>query len=212
MVLAALIAASNSCTVTKKLTNKKFMNQVYYTEEGAVYKLRTISDAAFFQVLPASPNLSLSVGVNLPPNTVSPVGNLRLNTSRKIIPLMFSAGMTDLIANLQIANIQRVFFRVSDSTGATLPNSVTVLMKNIANMGYETNNLFDSPNEHLYGIKYNQCVYKESDFLQFSSSSSIDFTRTLAESLSATNLIVNQIPYPASTYSYGFSFLYFELQ
>jgi len=194
--------------------NNKNMEQFYYTQEGKVYVLKTVSIKNTFTEIGINSYYAL-VHVNVPPNTnFESRLTIGLNTTKKIIPVRacFSANETGSGSGEALLDIQSVYYSLIRDNHAVNGNyNSTDHINALTKMSPLTEKAFYT-NDNFYGynIKYGESVLSDNDFIDTSSGLIFYFTPSLA--LALNNFVINNISTVAGNYFTCVTFTYFELQ
>jgi hypothetical protein len=157
--LVIFILALSSCKTEQ--IRPKAMDQYYYTEEGEKYVLRVITKTE-----PATVGVSglvvPAVTLNNPTPSTDNGWQLSLQTEKKIIPLLY--GLTMINNTGVMVDIVSPYYAlfISVPTSLSLENQRS-LFKTVPNIERQ---YFTDNSHYGYGLKYGQCVYKGSDFLE----------------------------------------------
>jgi hypothetical protein len=196
------------------------MKQIYYTQEGTAYYLRSAS--RLIRSLPIAINTGLNPNVtfNEAVNNVNPNSpdTIYVETGKAIIPLLMFYNVINTAVGVTLCSNQMPYWSVQNvgtGTPITNANGLTPLLKNLANVETQYKEIpipaFPAqPLNDKYGIKYNQCVYSEKDFITLENKTIVAF-RTTPDAITVGVPIVQGVMSAGNNYAISQSVIYFEL-
>jgi len=195
------------------------MKQIYYTQEGAPYYLVSATKLIPNIVVPVVTGLNPRISFNFPPPLVNPnsLDSIFITNDKKIIPLLMFYNIVNTAVGVPVLNCAMPYFAViNEGTGVAITNVnfLKSLTKNMANIETIFKEIPEpafplKPLNDKYGIKYNQCVYSEKDFIQLENETVVPF-RTISNEITVGVPTV-QGTLLAGSYAISQSFIYFEL-
>lgn len=211
IVIAILLLLSClSCNKKNINPSKKNMQQLYYTQEGKPYVIKTVSRKYNFAESFANFYYALVYVNNV--NTPTDKFTLALTTSKKIIPIKacFTAGSVSL--GTPILDIQSVYYSLIRGNNALVGtyDSYDHLSAITKMTALAERQFYSSDNFYGYSIKYGEAVLCENDFINPSGGCAFYFTPSIAMALN--NFVQANITTTPDTYSSNVTFTYFELQ
>jgi hypothetical protein len=187
------------------------MKQVYYTQEGHSYILKSINKDINVTFAGATGIIN-TVGVNLTAAEKAAIVNqtfLFVDTGKKIIPLSYTFSAFNLpVPNTVASNTVKCYYDIGSWGGGAKYNKYkTTLAKTVPYIEriYYTDDLF-----HAYTVQYNQLVFSDEDFIETSQGLGVRFTGTLTQAM--TGQVVESESLAAGQYAITITFTYFEMQ
>jgi len=195
------------------------MEQLYYTHEGTAYRLVSASRLIRNKFLIAGVSLNPNLSFNFPASQIdlTSIDTIYITNDKPIIPLLMFYNVQSLVVGAPITNCIMPYFGViNNGTGLPVTN-VSFLKSLIKNMGNIETIFKEIPEPIIpakplfdkYGIKYNQCVYSEKDFIHLENKTIVPF-RTLATDITV-GVVSSQGSLVSGNYAISQSAIYFEL-
>jgi hypothetical protein len=180
------------------------MKQIYFTEEGSAYVLKSITKNLRAEVFAAG-GYELAVHINTPVTGSQP-SKLEFTTAKRIIPVIATLAIVDSYSSgnplVDISTSYYWSLRGSSLSFDGQP-SQTKLYPLVDEMFYTSVNFYN------YNVRYNQAVFNDGDFIDASTGIILSFVSSKANAFAA----VSTVPIVAAgTYDCSVNFLYFELQ
>lgn len=181
------------------------MNNTLYTQEGSAYVIKSITTS---DIITSLVDLQVDTAVGVNTDYSANIGNIRLNTTRKLIPLSYTFSVILGAAGHAVTvDIQTPYYLASNTTElivkyrTCLAKAVPYVQRN-----YYTDNL----NYNLIS-RYNQVIYSDNDFIDVNSPFFLYFQGNLAAAMVALGY-TDIITIPAQRYLYTVTFVYAEFQ
>ncbi len=199
VVMTALFLTSST------VKNKK-MVQIFYTQEGTPYVLRTVTKYTPNIAIGLGSGVQFAVKFNTSALAVAEYTSFQIYTQKRVIPVMFNASMQTYLDDELWVNIASPFFSMTRQTAMKQDYAKAASkMWPMVEMIMYTNNA-----NYNYGIKYGQTVLSDSDFVEVTQGCEFHPKALLAEGL--THYLGAVFPgQPAGNYNFGLTFCYFEL-
>lgn len=185
------------------------MEQYYFTEEGKKYALKSASkvDTATINV---GDIVRPRVTINNPDLSTDLAWQMSLKTERKIIPILFALGMSRINGPNEV-DIITPFYGLYIGNPSDATRSVENQKSIIKSASNSERQFFSSDNGYNITLKYGQCVYSESDFLNPAINRILLPMNNLGSALTGT-VKDSFLVVPPADYQSVISMLYFELQ
>lgn len=188
------------------------MEQIFYTQEGSRYILKTVSRNLTF-VEAANSNYYPLICINSIDSANGPF-YLSMTTDKRIIPVTASFSARSTGAGGSIVDIQSPYYALfRGNTGLTgfsnSTDNIVPLSKSspiVERVFYTSNNFYN------YNFKYSQSVYCNNDFISTQGGISLIFTPSLSFAYSGVAFGLNTISTTPDSYYATVVFTYFELQ
>lgn len=211
VVLTAIICIS--CSKKSIINPSKKMEQIYYTQEGSRYILKTVSLTNAFTEA-AARNTAFGVCVYTDTAPTLDRYSIGVKSVKKIIPVSASLSAISTVSGNVIVDIESTYYTtvrgINGLVGA-IPSFDN--MKPLSKMSPLVDNVFyTNTNFYGYKIKYGQVVLSDVDFMSPQGGLSFMFTSNLAFAYTNSYLLMSNISIPADSYSIAIVFTYFELQ
>jgi hypothetical protein len=189
------------------------MNNIYYTQEGTPYILKSISKNI--------PNWSSITGT-IAPNVFVNINSdnsgvayiIDLKTSKKIIPISLSFAALDN-SNLSIfANVTSPYYACFRNK-TTILNPLKSTFEQLRPLGkiipFIDRPFFTDNQNFFYNVKYNDSVFSDVDFITPVGGFFIEFTSNQVDALTSNPSSIGFIPFVAGPfYNTSITFCYFE--
>jgi hypothetical protein len=190
------------------------MQQIYYTQEGTAYVLRTASTMSDVSI-PVDSEGAIIVAINNTGEDIMPGYDnsiIEVITSKKIIPV--GAYLSWATASATIVDISAFFYLMMEGKTAPFNNS-NIHWSAMGKMMplLEKNDIgITNPNSYHYNVRYGQAVFNDNDFIDPSIGLSLIYCEVqsgmLTQGASSSDITFNL---PADDYTYGLIFTYFEM-
>lgn len=163
IVLVTMLISINSIGQPNK-QNK--MEQVYYTQEGKPYVLKTANIVLLNQVIPVLPNVKYSVRFQqdaIPDPLLNPLCvAMPIQASKAVVPLMLFYSVFDNAGLAQIATVATPYY--SSTPPLPIGNQIKTISKILPNVELIFRLAANPTNFIQHGLKYNQVVLSDDDF------------------------------------------------
>jgi hypothetical protein len=189
------------------------MEQIYYTQEGHGYVLRTVSQNPRAFSTPGTTRGVVQVRVN---NTATiypdpPYGansTININTTKKIIPVQAFAVITGNVT--PVVDIASVYYFPIRGIEAPFVNSYEHFRSLGKTLPLTTRIYDDTEENYHHNFMYGQAVYNDSDFID--PTSGITFVFVNRQSMAMTNGTIDfHYEIPVGDYYQSMIFTYFEM-
>lgn len=207
MMLFGIILILFSCKKEDLQPSNKKMEQIYYTQEGKPYVLKTISKTGDYTAfVPFSTGFNVFVNLNAPTALATAV-SLQTNTPKRIIPVMGTFSLIKTSDSSTYANISSPYYFTYFGDFSTREFAS---LRALGKMNPLIDRLFFSDTKnYAYNARYGEAVFATDDFLNPSAGLIVSFNTDLAGALTATG---QTFSIAADTYKIAITFTYFELQ
>jgi len=212
--LAAVMLGMNAALSTRAIAQHdsiKIMEQVFYTQQGNPYVIKsatktveyTVPPASFYQERPRAfvNRVDLAQIIDTMPD------NIGINTSSKIVPLMMVCAWVDTnTSNIEVDQTSPYYSmqRGGGSDAAYMP-SLSKIIPLIDRVYYT------SPAEYQYNLRYGQIVLNDIDFMDAGSGMLLWFHDQQAWAVvNGLNQLAPNVP--EGVYTVTTMFIYFEMQ
>lgn len=190
------------------------MKQIYYTQEGTPYILKTSTYFNPAYLLIAPNRLIPVVMVNFPTGySTSNFGSFQVSTGKKIVPVSYSfSAVVDIVLEpVSTVDVGSVYWVAQNGNQAGTVFTTDIKSKQVlaklyplANRVYYSNNL-----NYNYSLAYNQAVLSDNDFLEANNPLGIAFFEKLSYCMTASGDYSGIVP--GGTYKVAGTFTYFEM-
>lgn len=209
IAIVAICIIFQSCK--KEINNpssSKTMKQLFYTEEGSAYIVKTVTKNLMGQVIADPINYQLIANVNQPVS--ASLATIQVTTPKRIIPVCANLAFVST-AGVTTANISSVYYgairgNVPNENAYDQQSSQAKMFPLVDQIFYTTNNLY------AYNVRYTQAVFTDSDFIDVSAGVSFYFQSDLAQALTIMPNGGSLVVIPAGTYYISETFTFLELQ
>ncbi len=189
-------------------SSSKSMKQLFYTEEGSIYVVRTATKNSVLNVLAGPAGIDINVAINtttIPLTTDLPIF---VSTSKKIIPISLNMAAVSQ-ANVITIDIASVFYTMVSGPGVGSLSYVqgpsqSKMFPLVDRIYYTSNSLY------AYNVMYNQIVFSDSDFIDTTPGLGLYYSPDRASAM--TGRATPTITLAAGTYDFSTTFVYLELQ
>lgn len=204
------IICLNFLSCKKEIINPtKSMNQIFYTQEGSPYIIKTATFNVDNEALVAPLSVSPTVLLN-DSSTNSSLGNLSITTKKNIIPISLSMAVRDVFAVAPgiIVDITSPYYFGVRGVTPILENAPDAQLP-LSKMIPLIDRIFFTDSANFgFNVRYGQAVFSDGDFIDVKSRMFISFTSEQATALTFTQ---DGFTIPIGTYDGNMTFIYFEL-
>lgn len=203
------VIAIVAMTVLSSSTNvkNKEMQQIYYTQEGNAYVLKTVTKYTRSVALVSGNQLGFVVTFNNSPFTPPDYTSFKIVTNKRIVPVMFFAGMEGAVSNDVSVNISTPYF-IMQRSGTFKTDYLKALSKMIPNINMI---MYTDNGNYGYGLKYGQSVLSDQDFIEVTQGCDFFIADILGYAMVGRQHNPTILT-PSGNYNLGISFAYFEMQ
>jgi len=182
-------------------------SQLFYTEEGKTYRIRTISKT--LQFINGNPSIPQPL-VYINPDPLFPVTSLpyiiSFETPKKIIPIQLNFGVVTSTSIL--IDISSVYYSVYRGLLSNLSNDQIKPLCKIAPLIQRI--FYTSESFYGYNFRYTNALFTEADFINTNGITTLNFVSELSGALNNQPSTALLLPLGAMKSTITFSF--FELQ
>jgi hypothetical protein len=207
LILIVIFLLLVSCQRKDIITPSKKMEQIFYTQEGKPYILKSVtknrpSFTGVFNFTYPELRVNFNTSAGLLP------GSTDIDTPKKIIPISASLGIYDLTLGDVAIDITTPFYSVVNGFGTS--NGFYGQRAQAKILPLIDRSFFNDLTHFAYSVKYGQSVYCLEDFIPTSDGLLISFNYSQAIGLTNQNPGIISSD-PTHTYSSSLVIVYFEL-